>query len=180
MSSLLRYIDPNLEQERMLIVTSIGKTAAACVLGAYMTLAAIGQTAYAQADAAAPLATGMIDSGVAEGQVIEAVRSGDILSIKMRFKPIVPGKTEMIYSTISQNDYENSFYVVAGNKKYLLLKDSNDKPLTNPKLMLRTAKDTPIAGSWHGKFPAPPKEITEVSLTIPGVETFDAIKITDR
>ncbi|MBO9330682.1 hypothetical protein GHR37_16165 [Achromobacter xylosoxidans] len=112
--------------------------------------------------------------------MIEAVRSGDILSIKMRFKPIVPGKTEMIYSTISQNDYENSFYVVAGNKKYLLLKDSNDKPLTNPKLMLRTAKDTPIAGSWHGKFPAPPREITEVSLTIPGVETFDAVKITDR
>jgi hypothetical protein len=37
-----------------------------------------------------------------------------------------------------------------------------------------------MAGSWQGKFPAPPKEIKEVSLTIPGVETFDAIKITDR
>lgn len=122
----------------------------------------------------------MIDTGSAEGQVIEAVRNGDILSIKIRFKPIVPGKTEMVYTSISKNDYENSFYVVAGNKKYLLLKDSNDKPLTNPKLVIRTSKEAPIAGSWQGKFPAPPKDIAEVSLTIPGVETFDAIKISDR
>lgn len=161
-------------------MTSIRKTAAACALGACMTLAALGQAAFAQGDAPAPLATGMVDSGTAEGQVIEAVRNGDILSIKMRFKPIVAGKTEMVYSAITQNDYENSFYVIAGNKKYLLLKDSNDKPLTNPKLLIRTSKDSPIAGTWQGKFPAPPKEITEVSLTIPGVETLDAIKIADR
>ncbi|WP_338879021.1 hypothetical protein WHX56_22150 [Achromobacter veterisilvae] len=164
----------------MLIVTSIGKTAAACALGACLALAAAGQAAFAQADAPTPLATGMIDTGSAEGQVIEAVRNGDILSIKIRFKPIVPGKTEMVYTSISKNDYENSFYVVAGNKKYLLLKDSNDKPLTNPKLVIRTSKEAPIAGSWQGKFPAPPKDIAEVSLTIPGVETFDAIKISDR
>lgn len=166
----------------MLIVIPIRKTAAACTLGLGMMVAAAGQTAMAQgqADAPAPLATGLTDSGSAEGQVIEAVRSGDILSIKIRFKPIVDGKTEMIYSQISKDDYANSFYVIAGNKKHLLLKDSNDKPLTNPKLLIRTSKDTPMAGSWQGKFPAPPKEIKEVSLTIPGVETFDAIKITDR
>lgn len=163
-------------------MTPIRKTAAACALGAFMTLAAAGPAAFAQgqADAPAPLATGLTDSGSAEGQVIEAVRSGDLLSIKIRFKPIVAGKTEMVYSQISPRDYEDSFYVIAGNKKHLLLKDSNDKPLTNPKLLLRTAKDAPIAGSWQGKFPAPPKEVKEVSLTIPGVETFDAIKITDR
>ena len=60
------------------------------------------------------------------------------------------------------------------------MKDSNDVPLTNPKVLIRTSSDAPIAGSWQGKFPAPPKEIKEVSLTIPGVETFDAIQITDR
>ena len=122
----------------------------------------------------------MTESGSAEGQVIEAVRSGDILSIKVRFKPLVPNKTEMLYPSISNADYENSFYVIAGNKKHLLLKDSNDKPLTNPKVLIRTSKDAPIAGAWQGKFPAPPKDVSEVSLTIPGVETFDAIKITDR
>lgn len=157
---------------------------AACALGAMLTLASFTPPAWAQtavdATAAKPLATGLTETGTAEGQVIEAVRSGDILTLKVRFKPMVPNKTEMVYSQITQDDYENSFYVIAGNKKHLLLKDSNDKPLTNPKLMLRASKDAPIAGAWQGKFPAPPKDITEVSLTIPGVETFDAIKITDR
>ncbi|UIP22628.1 hypothetical protein [Achromobacter deleyi] len=168
----------------MLIVTSIRKMAGACAFGVFVTLAGTGQTVFAQAQAdasaPAPLATGLTESGSAEGQVIEAVRSGDILSIKVRFKPLVPSKTEMLYSGISKDDYENSFYVIAGNKKHLLLKDSNDKPLTNPKVLIRTSKDAPIAGAWQGKFPAPPKEVSEVSLTIPGVETFDAIKITDR
>jgi len=165
-------------------VNPIRPAVAACALGAMLTLASFSQAAHAQASTEAtgtkPLATGLTETGTAEGQVVEAVRSGDILTLKVRFKPIVPGKTEMVYSQITKNDYEDSFYVIAGNKKHLLLKDSNDKPLTNPKLVLKTSKDAPIAGAWQGKFPAPPKDITEVSLTIPGVETFDAIKITDR
>ncbi|WP_448708502.1 hypothetical protein [Achromobacter sp. AGC25] len=156
--------------------------AAACAMGALLTLAAAGYTplARAAADAPKPLAIGLTETGTAEGQVVDAVRSGDILTIKVRFKPMVMGKTEMLYSQVTKADYENSFYVIAGKKKHLLLKDSNDKPLTNPKLVLRTSSDSPIAGAWQGKFPAPPKDVTEVSLTIPGVETFDAIKITDR
>ncbi|PRD52510.1 hypothetical protein C5750_15105 [Phyllobacterium myrsinacearum] len=112
--------------------------------------------------------------------MVEAVRKDDILTIKLRFKPVVPDKLERIYDSISKTDYENSFYLLAGNKKHLLLTDSNDKPLTDPYLVIKTTKGSPIAGSWHGRFPAPPKEVTEVSLTIPGVETLDAIKITDR
>lgn len=127
-----------------------------------------------------PLAVGLTNGGAAEAQVVEATRHGDILTLKLRFKSLVPGKLERLYDSISENDYENSFYVLAGNKKHLLLMDSNDQPLTNPYLTIKTAKDSPNAGSWHGRFPAPPKDITEVSLTIPGVETLDAIKITDR
>ncbi|PLP59308.1 hypothetical protein CYK37_10640 [Mesorhizobium loti] len=112
--------------------------------------------------------------------MIEAVRRDDILTIKLRFKPLITNKLERIYDSISETDYQNSFYVLSGNKKHLLLKDSNDQPLTNPNLVIKTTKDSPTAGSWHGRFPAPPKDITEVSLTIPGVETLEAIKITDR
>ncbi|PSJ54385.1 hypothetical protein C7I85_27365 [Mesorhizobium soli] len=112
--------------------------------------------------------------------MIEAVRHADILTIKLRFKPLVAGKVERIYDSISKSDYENSFYVLAGSKKHLLLTDSNDKPLTNPYLVIKTTNGSATAGSWHGRFPAPPKDVTEVSLTIPGIETLDAIKITDR
>lgn len=157
--------------------------ATACALGVFLATAGLANTAFAQAQTAtssAPLATGLTDGGAAEAHVVEAFRAGDILTIKLRFKPLATDKLERIYDSISENAYENSFYVLAGNKKYLLLTDSNDKPLTNPSLVIKTKKDSPIAGSWHGRFPAPPKDVTEVSLTIPGVETLDAIKITDR
>lgn len=160
------------------------KTAAlACSLASALTVAGFSHGAFAeetQNSLPAPLAVGLTNGGAAEAQVVEAVRRDDILTIKLRFKPLAPGKLERIYDSISESDYQNSFYVLAGNKKHLLLKDSNDQPLTNPNLVIKTQKDSPTAGSWHGRFPAPPKEITEVSLTIPGVETLDAIKITDR
>ena len=161
------------------------KTATAfCALVAALVIAGFSNTVSAQTQTetapATPLAVGLTNGGNAEAQVVEAVRKDDILTIKLRFKPVVPDKLERIYDSISKTDYENSFYLLAGNKKPLLLTDSNDKPLTDPYLVIKTTKGSPIAGSWHGRFPAPPKEVTEVSLTIPGVETLDAIKITDR
>lgn len=161
-----------------------GTDVAAYALGALLAITGFTPVAFAQtqteAPSAAPLATGLTDGGAAEAQVVEAVRTGDILTIKLRFKPLATNKVERIYDSISKDAYENSFYVLAGNKKYLLLTDSNDMPLTNPYLVIRASKDSPIAGSWHGRFPAPPKDVTEVSLTIPSIETLDAIKITDR
>jgi hypothetical protein len=166
------------------IVNPIRIAVATSVFSAVLAITGLSHTASAQTQAeisaAEPLAVGITNGGVAEAQVVEAVRHGDILTIKMRFRPLVAGKLERLYDSISKSDYENSFYVLAGNKKHLLLTDSNDQPLTNPYLVIKTAKDSPTAGSWHGRFPAPPKDITEVSLTIPGVETLDAIRITDR
>ncbi|MGO4622370.1 hypothetical protein AB4Z34_24805 [Ensifer sp. 2YAB10] len=127
-----------------------------------------------------PLATGITDSGAAEAQVVEAVRNGDILTIKIRFAPIVPNKMESIYAAISDQDYENNFYVLAGDKKYLLLRDSQDTPLASPQLSIRNTKESTVSGTWYGRFPAPPKEISEVSLTIRGVETIDGIPIADK
>lgn len=158
-------------------------TAAVRVLATLLAITGFAHTVFAQTQTevtSAPLATGMTDGGAAEAQVVEAVRTGNILTIKLRFKPLVASKLERIYDSISKDAYQNSFYVIASNKKYLLLTDSNDVPLTNPYLVIKANKDSPIAGSWHGRFPAPPKDVTEVSLTIPGVETLDAIKITDR
>ena len=133
--------------------------ATACALGVFLATAGLANTPFAQAQTEAassvPLATGLTDGGAAEAHVVEAVRAGDILTIKLRFKPLAESKIERIYDSISQDAYENSFYVLAGNKKYLLLTDSNDKPLTKPNLVIKASKDSPIAGSWHGRFPAP-------------------------
>ena len=42
--------------------------------------------AFAEDPPVTPLATGIVSSGVAEAQVTEAVRHGEILTIKVRFK----------------------------------------------------------------------------------------------
>ncbi|SMG54990.1 hypothetical protein [Paraburkholderia susongensis] len=165
-------------------MTPIRTAASVCtVLGALLATIGLVDITSAQAQTAAttatPLAVGITAGGAAEAQVVEAVRNNDILTIKLRFKPLA-SKTESLYGAISKSDYENSFYVLAGNKKYLLLTDSNNQPLTNPRVIISASKDSPIAGTWYGRFPAPPKNITTVSLTIPNVETLDAIKITDR
>ncbi|MDR3096075.1 MAG: hypothetical protein LBV73_03260 [Paraburkholderia sp.] len=166
-------------------MTSIRTAASVCtVLGALLATPGFVGSASAQAQtaaaAAAPLAVGLTASGAAEAQVVEAVRDGDILTIKLRFKPLVANQTESLYGSIGKSDYENNFYVLAGNKKHLLLMDSNNQPLASPRLILSTSKDSTNAGTWYGRFPAPPKNITKVSLTIPNVETLDGIKITDR
>jgi hypothetical protein len=57
----------------------------------------------------APLATGMTDGGAAEAQVVEAVRADNILTIKLRFKPLVASKLERIYDSISKDAYQNNF-----------------------------------------------------------------------
>ena len=157
------------------------RIAAACFVLAIGTVAGIdGAQSQTLANSKPPLATGVTDTGSAEAQVTEAVRKGDILTIKVRFAPLVPNKMESIYAQISKEDYENSFYVLAGDKKYLLLTDSQDTPLASPQLSIRNTKDSPVSGTWYGRFPAPPTDIREVSLTIRGVETIDAIPISDK
>ena len=77
-------------------MASTSKTTMACVLdSAWHWRAPLKPSLH-------PLATGLTNSGSAEGQVIDAVRSGEILSIKIRFKPVVMGKTETIYSADQQ------------------------------------------------------------------------------
>ncbi|MBC8932239.1 hypothetical protein IAI15_38245, partial [Escherichia coli] len=62
------------------------------MVGVLLTTTGLAGVTSAQAQAApagTPLAAGVTSSGAAEAQVIEAVRDGDILTIKVRFKPLV-------------------------------------------------------------------------------------------
>jgi hypothetical protein len=67
-------------------------TAAVCVLATLLAITGFPHTVFAQTQTeamSAPLATGMTDGGAAEAQVVEAVRADNILTIKLRFKPLV-------------------------------------------------------------------------------------------
>ncbi|CAI0703696.1 hypothetical protein V2T44_17950 [Serratia ficaria] len=149
--------------------------AAACLFAAWIVPGA------AAAADAAPLATGIVSSGVAEAQVTEALRHGEILTIKVRFKGLKDNLNgQALYSSLDKDALEKSFYILVGNKKYLLLTDSNNVPLASPSVPYRSSQGVPYVATWFGSFPAPPADVKEVYLTLEGVEPLGPIAITDR
>ncbi|PZO67770.1 MAG: hypothetical protein DI498_01945 [Paracoccus denitrificans] len=114
------------------------------------------ETAAPAADASdAVLATSLTNTGMAEASLVSAVRDGDKLTVRVRFKA-TEGQTgtEVLYSSMSENSWQTDYYLVAGDKKYLILKDSAGKPLAPSSLSLNASN--PMAGSWNATFPAPP------------------------
>lgn len=123
----------------------------------------------AQEAAGQPLATGYHNSGQAMAEVSAAIRDGDRLTVKVRFKAAEEGQvvSTTLYTELTERNYQNDYYLVAGDKKYLLLKDSEGKPLAPTSVSLYGKG--PVVGVWHGVFPAPPAG-QKVTLFIEGVE----------
>lgn len=128
------------------------------------------------------IARGMTSHGTAEAQVVEAVRQNGILTLKIRFGPVrTPGGGTDFHTLYSNpKKAQEQIAVVAGDRKYFLLTDADGMPLTPPDMMVKVTKDAPLAGTWWGKFPAPPAEIKTVSLTLPEVEAIENIPLSDR
>lgn len=136
------------------------------------------QTSESRPQSAAPaavLARGLIDDGRAEAQVVEAARSGGVLTVRTRF--VRQAAAAEGYKTLYNNNPAEIAYVVAGDKKYFLLTDTEGKALAPSSLQLDIDEDRPLAATWWGKFPAPPPEVTTVSLILPGVEAIDGIAL---
>lgn len=140
----------------MRIFIHTGKLLAASLLGAACLGGAMAQEATAPEPAAEmqPV-TASLNNGWAQATLADARRDGDKLHLTVRFvaSPDVKG-THVLYSVISANSWESDFYLLAGDKKYLLIKDASDIPVASSSLALRAG--TPQAGSWSGTFPAPP------------------------
>ena len=137
--------------------------------GKFLLAAALGVALLGPASAQdAPLAKGYVTDGWAEASLASARRDGDKLLVVVRFKAAegVEG-VRTVFSSINQQSWDSDFYVVAGDKKYLLMKDAADQPLADGSLTLRAG--TPQAGSWSGVFPAPPAG-ESATLYVKGVE----------
>jgi hypothetical protein len=153
---------------------------ASCTLAILAVAAHPGSDAWAQMQSE-PLATGMINKGTAEAQVVEATRHGEILTIKVRFKGLTNSiNNDPLYLNVDKSDIEKSFYILVGNKKYLLLTDTRNVPLTTPSVVLNSREGATYVGSWYGSFPAPPADVKEVYLTMSGVEPLGPIAVKDR
>ena len=116
-----------------------------------------------------------------EAYVTDATRKDNVLTVKVRFKPIADTNTSSVYD--GKVPYE-SIFVVAGEKKYMLLKDSSGVPLTSPNVkgtyFNEAQAKRPFVATWYGKFPAPPSEVKDFSLSLPDFESLDSIPIADK
>ncbi|MBC2884522.1 hypothetical protein H7Q97_03785 [Ochrobactrum sp. CM-21-5] len=151
---------------KAILMALISRMIAATVLVSASVLSISSQ---AQDAASQPMATGYHNSGQAMAEVSGVIRDGDKLTVKVRFKTVNEGEnvSKSLYTSISDEDYENDYYLLAGDKKYLLLKDSQGKPLAPASVTL--FGKGPVVGVWHGVFPAPPAD-QKVTLYIQGVE----------
>jgi len=141
-----------------------GSYAAACALGILLCATASAQTTApaAPAGTGAALATGLTEKGTAEASLVKALRDGDKLTITVRFRPVV--KDSPSFESIYGGGDAKEIYLVSANKKYLILKDADEKWLAPHTLNLDKG-----LGSWSAVFPAPPAG-QKATLHMPGVE----------
>lgn len=124
-------------------------------------------------------ASGLVANGGSTAELTTVAKSGDRVTVKVRFvesDPDVNG-IYMLYGNLDQKAYENDFYLLAGNKKYLLFKDSAGKPLAPE--MVHLAARGKVRGVWYGTFPAPP-ENEDIMLFLPNVEPIGPFSLSDN
>ena len=113
------------------------------------------------------------------GEITQAKRKDGVLTIKLRLRN-GSGKEAKV-KLINGRDFD-SYYVTAGDKKYFVLRDTEDTPLMPPVagngiLQVEIEKDG--AYTWWAKYPAPPTEVTSVTYYTPLAAPFEDIPITD-
>ncbi len=154
------------QQMKAILMAFLSRTVLATVL---LSASALSHAANAQEPANQPIASGYHSSCQATAEVSGVVADGDKLTVKVHFINAKEGGSvsTTLYTALSDKDYENDYYLLAGDKKYLLLKDSEGKPLAPASVSL--FGNGHVVGVWHGVFPAPPKG-QKVTLYIKGVE----------
>ena len=107
--------------------------------------------------------------------VIEATRTGGVLTIKTRVT-LLGGETgarRLLYSF--DND---DLYVLAGDQKYMILKDNEGVALA-PKDFNPTFAKLGATSTWWGKFPAPPAEVRAVGFYFKDFAPVENVPIKD-
>lgn len=111
-----------------------------------------------------------------------SVKRGDGGTITMQFKFTNPTDKPIEVSQVGHYNNDNIaslvYYVDPKNrKKYLVIKDEEKKPLSSDMQYLKLAANASKAG-W-AKFPAPPADVTAITVYLPSAPPFERVPITD-
>jgi hypothetical protein len=112
--------------------------------------------------------------------ITQCKRKDGVLTLKVRVRNTSDKKVN-IYFTDGLRAYDN-YYLTAGDKKYFVLRDTEDKPLaTNENGDGYTNINIEKDGSytWWAKYPAPPADVTSVTFYTSFAPPFEDLPITD-
>ncbi len=127
-----------------------------------------------------PLATRELDVEGVVAEVIESDRKDGVLTVRVRFRNT--GEKPARVSLVDAQGYVHT-YVVAGDKKYPLVKDDRGNQVATPRDgggWLEPTIKPKATWSWWGKFPAPPVDRKTYSLYLKVGPPIDGIPIVDK
>lgn len=120
-------------------------------------------------------------SGVV-AEIIQCRRKEGILTIHMKLRNTTADEIKVDVIGFQSYGYSD-YYVMAGGKKYTILRDSDNVPLapspTNPFGGLTVKLSQNEAWTWWAKYPAPPSDVTTISYYTPLTLSFDDLQIAD-
>lgn len=140
-------------------------------------IAEVPAAAGAAGDNGGVVATGLYNTGEMKAEVNGLVVDGDRLTVKLALRPSEPGtrvRYSAVYTNINGNTYE-SVYLVSGDKKYMLVRDSSETPLAPESLT--ASGDGAMLATWYGVFPNPPAG-QDITLYLPGFEPMGPFQVT--
>jgi hypothetical protein len=114
-------------------------------------------------------------------EIVQCKRAGSVLSVRMRLRNT--GSEKKLYLKLVHGGNYDGYYLVAGNKKYFVLRDSEKTPLANPTNTFSKDVETTIqkGGSfiWYAKYPAPPNEVKKITYYTPITAPFEDIPVSE-
>ena len=142
-----------------------------------MFAALLGTAGYLPAQSAVTLPM-KVDSDITgvSVELTSVQKTGD--TIMVRFKYINSGdkSTGALYTQVGGQIEDMIYCVDAKNKKkYLVIRDTEKNPLTSALHNLEV-KAGETKGCW-AKFPAPPADVTAISVYIPGAPPFENVPL---
>lgn len=110
-------------------------------------------------------------------EITQVKRKEGVLTIKMRLRN--SGNDKVYTVVVDAGDYDK-YYLTAADKKYFILRDTENKPLAagngdtvNPTI------EKGATYTWWAKFAAPPADIKSITVYTPISAPFEDLPIAD-
>ncbi len=155
--------------------------AAALLSGLALALQGCGKSEAPKSGAAQPAGRLAGETNVAGvvAEVVEARRKDGVLTIQVRYRNT--GDKERSFYPLSGGKFD-AYYVTAEDKKYLVLRDEENRPLAplvNPAGDVFVSLQPGASVIWWAKYPAPPPAIKTIGYHTPVTAPFHDVPITD-